>query len=45
MPLIPALQRQRQVNFYKFETSLIYGASSRLAKATQKNSVLKKKNN
>ena len=37
MPLIPALGRQRQVDLYEFEASLIYRVSSRTgAKATEK---------
>jgi hypothetical protein len=43
-PLIPALGRQKQVNFCEFEASLVYKASSRTAKATQKNHVWKNKN-
>ena len=36
-PLIPALGRQRQVDLYEFETSLIYRASSRTGtKTTEK---------
>jgi len=30
--LVPALRRQRQVGLYEFETSLIYRASSRIAR-------------
>jgi hypothetical protein len=42
MPLIPALGRQRQV-ISEFEASLIYRKlSSRTAKVTQRNHVLKK---
>jgi hypothetical protein len=33
MPLIPALGRQRQINFCEAEVSLVYIASSRLARA------------
>jgi hypothetical protein len=40
MPLIPALGKQRQVDF---EVSLVYRVSSRTARATQRNPVLKKK--
>jgi hypothetical protein len=43
MPLIPALERQRQAEFYEFEASLTYRASSRTAKATQRNLILKNK--
>jgi hypothetical protein len=39
MPLIPALERQRQE---EFEASLFYRVSSRIARATQRNPVLKK---
>jgi hypothetical protein len=35
MPLIPALWRQRQVNLFQFETSLVYIVSSRSARDTQ----------
>ena len=42
-PLIPALRRQRQVDVYEFEASLVYRSSSRTARATQKNPALKKK--
>jgi hypothetical protein len=40
-PLIPALGRQRQVDLYEFEVSLIYRASSRTVKATQRDPVSK----
>ena len=40
--LIPALGRQRQVNLCEFEASLVYRVSSRIARATQKNSFTKK---
>ena len=41
MPLIPAFGRQsRQIS--EFEASLVYGVSSRTAKAIQKNPVFKK---
>ena len=33
MSLIPALQRQRQVDFSEFETTLVYIASSEAGKA------------
>jgi len=36
MPLILALRRQRQVDLYEFEVSLVYKASSRTARATQR---------
>jgi hypothetical protein len=42
MPLIPALGgRGRQIS--EFEASLVYRMSSRTARATQRNPVLKKK--
>jgi hypothetical protein len=40
MPLIPALGRQRQVDF---EASLVYRVSSRTARATQRIPVSKNK--
>ena len=40
---IPALQRQKQADLYEFEATLVYRVSSRTAKATQRNLVLKKK--
>jgi hypothetical protein len=45
MPLVPALKRQRQVDLSESEASLVYRASSRRAKAAQRNSIsrLKKK--
>ena len=43
MPLIPALGKQRQVDLCGFEVSLVYRMSSRPARATQRNPVLKKK--
>ena len=42
MPLIPALGRQRQVDF-SVEVSLVYRVSSRTARDTQRNPVSKKK--
>ena len=42
-PLIPALEKQRQVDLCEFKTSLVYGVSSRTAKGTQRNPVLKNK--
>jgi hypothetical protein len=36
MPLIPALWSQRQANLCEFKASLVYRASSRTARATQK---------
>jgi hypothetical protein len=40
MPLIPALGRQRQADFW-FEASLVYRVSSRIARALQRNPVSK----
>ena len=42
-PLIPALEKQRQVDLYEFEASLFYRVSSRTARVTWSNPVLKKK--
>ena len=42
MPLIPAFGRQRQEDHHEFEASLVYRVSSRTAKATQRNLVLKR---
>jgi hypothetical protein len=42
--LIPALERQRQEDLCAFETSLVNRASSRTAKATQRNNVSKNQN-
>ena len=41
--MIPALGRQRQEDLCKFEATLVFTASSRLARATQRNPVSKKK--
>jgi hypothetical protein len=41
--LILALGRQRQVDFYDFEASLVYRVSSRIARATQRNPISKNK--
>ena len=47
--LIPALQRQKQRQRYRqgdlseFEASMVYRASSRIVRATQKNAVSKNK--
>ena len=41
MTLIPALGRLRQVDFYKYEATLLYRVSSQTAKATQRNPVFK----
>lgn len=35
----PSIQRQRQADLYEFESRLTYRASSRTAKATQRNTV------
>ena len=44
--LIPTLGRQKQVDHCEFEVNLVYTASSRTGtKATQRNPVLKNKNN
>ena len=44
LPLIPALRRQRLVDFCEFKTSLVYRASAGTGfKATQRNPVLKNK--
>jgi hypothetical protein len=40
--LIPALRKQRQVEFCEFEASLVYKESFRTGRATQRNSVLSK---
>jgi hypothetical protein len=45
VPLIPAVRRQRQVDVCEFEASLVYRVSSRTARATERNPVLKKKQN
>jgi hypothetical protein len=44
MPLIPAVRRQRQVDFYEFTASMLY-KNSRTARTTQRNPVLKKQTN
>ena len=41
MPLIPALRRQRQVDFCEFEAILVHRVSSRTARAIQRNTVSK----
>jgi hypothetical protein len=41
VPLIPALERQRQADFCEFEAKLIYRVSSRTTRTTQRNPVLK----
>lgn len=40
MPFIPAPRRQRQMDLYEFEASVVYRVNSRTAKATQRNPVL-----
>lgn len=42
---IPRLKRQRQVNLCEFKASMLYRASSRIAGATQRNHISKKKMN
>jgi hypothetical protein len=39
MPLVLALGRQRQEDLCEFKASLVYRASSRIARATQRNPV------
>jgi hypothetical protein len=41
MPLIPTLERQRQVDLCDFKANLIYKLSPRTARATQRNPVSK----
>jgi hypothetical protein len=43
MPLIPALGRQKQVDLCESEASLVYRASFRIARATERNYVSKKR--
>jgi hypothetical protein len=42
MPLIPVLSRQRQRDRCEFKANLVYRVSSRIARATQRNSVWKR---
>jgi hypothetical protein len=42
MAFIRAIGRQREADLCGFEASLVYGASSRTARATQRNPVLNK---
>jgi hypothetical protein len=42
-PLIPVLGRQRQLDLYEFKANLVYRASSRTARAIQRNIVSKNK--
>jgi hypothetical protein len=44
MPLIPALGREKQEDLCEFEASLVYRASSRIARATQRNPASKQIN-
>ena len=41
-PLIPALRWQKWAYLFEFKTSLVYRVSSRRARATERNPVLKK---
>jgi hypothetical protein len=43
MPLIPAVRRQKQADLSKFKAKLAYRVSSSIARATQRNPVLRKK--
>lgn len=43
--MIPALGRQRQADLYQFKAGLVYRVSSRTARVTQRNTVLKNKTN
>jgi hypothetical protein len=43
MPLVPALGRQKPVDFCKFKASPVYKASLRTDRAIQRNPVSKKK--
>ena len=45
MLLISALERQRQVDLCEFRDSLVYRVSSRTALDTQRNPVVKNRNN
>lgn len=42
MPLIPAIERQRQVDVCEFKASLLYRASSWIVRATQRYPVWRK---
>ena len=42
MPLFPVLERQRQVDFYKFEASLVCRANSRTTRDIQRHPTLNK---
>jgi hypothetical protein len=39
LPLIPTLERQKQVDLYESEANLVYRANFRTARATHRNSV------
>ena len=41
MPLLPAIRRQKQMDLFEFETSLVYRVSSKTARTTQRNPVSK----
>jgi len=45
MSLIPALGKQRQADLWEFEACPIYKASSRTARAIQRNTVSKNQTN
>ena len=45
MPLMPTLRRQSQADLHEFKAGLVYRVSFRIARATQRNPVLKNKNN
>jgi hypothetical protein len=45
MSLIPALRRERQADLCDFEASLVYRVNSRTSRGTQRNPVLKNKQN
>ena len=42
MPLIPEFGKQRQEDLFEFKVSLVYGASSRTARATERSPVSNK---
>ena len=44
MPLIPVVERLEQVDLCEFKASLVYKASSRTVRATQRNPVPKNNN-
>ena len=43
-PLIPVLERQRQVDLCEFEVRLVYRTSFRIAQVTQRNPISNKTN-